>query len=282
MWFFFRNLLFLCFILQGWVVAHAQEERPGIPVLVYHEITTDDARQPGDTVISLHRFREEMEYLAQHGYHPIGLDELVAYMRSGAPVPSRPIVLTFDDGWRNVLNAVPVLNAHGFKASFLIITGKGIGGDYLDWSDIRALASNPHFEVESHTVTHPWDLRENLVTWSDGKVPGKGADDVLYELRESRRTLERELGHKTSYLAWPCGWYNDAMLEMAKQEGYEALLTVEPGFNTVGGNLDEIRRIPVDGACDMATFEQMLKDGRAAICGPGRRNTTPHSPYSTL
>jgi len=71
------------------------DNQPGIPVLVYHEITTDDTRQPGDTVISLRNFREEMQYLAKHGYHPIGLHELAAHMQSGSPVPSRPIVLTF-------------------------------------------------------------------------------------------------------------------------------------------------------------------------------------------
>ncbi len=275
----FRWLLILFVLLPGWTTAHAQNAGSGILVLVYHEITTDNVKPPGDTVIRLARFREEMQYLAEHGYHPIGLDQLIEYMRSGAPVPPRPIVLTFDDGWRNVLNAVPVLNALDFRAAFSIITGKGIGGDYLDWSDIQELAKNPRFEFVSHTVTHPWNLRDNLVTWIDGRIPGKGAADVRNELRESKRTLERELNRKIPYLAWPCGWYNDAMIKMAEQEGYTAQLTVDSGFNTIGGDLATIRRTPVDGACDMATFEQVLHDGQAAVCGPGRRDTTPHSPY---
>ena len=51
MCFLFRGLLIFCLVLQGWGAAHAQDECPGIPVLVYHEITTDEARQPGNTVI---------------------------------------------------------------------------------------------------------------------------------------------------------------------------------------------------------------------------------------
>lgn len=62
------------------------------------------------------------------------------------------------------------------------------------------------------------------------------------------------------------GWYNEKLIEMAKDAGYEALLTAEDGVNTAGGDVFRIKRIFIDGACDMATFEQVLQDFKHHVC----------------
>ena len=238
---------------------------PQVPVLIYHEITTDGS-PPGETRIALDRFAEQMAYLARQGYTPIDMDQLVAFMTRRATLPERPIVLTFDDGWRNVLNAIPVLERYRFKASFWIITGKGIGGDYLDWDDIDGIQRNPLFEVQSHTVTHPWNPRDNLITWLDGKVPGKSIATARAELLDSRQELLRRLHRSAKYLAWPCGWYTDALVQLAQEAGYEALLTAEAGLNTAGGDVLRIKRTFIDGQCTMADFAMTVADGKYRVC----------------
>lgn len=95
-----------------------------------HEIATD-GNPPGETVIALGRFEAQMRWLAEHTYRTLSMAELVAIVAGRAPMPARAVVLTFDDGWKNVLNAVPVLERHRMKASFWIIAGKGIGDDYM-------------------------------------------------------------------------------------------------------------------------------------------------------
>jgi peptidoglycan/xylan/chitin deacetylase (PgdA/CDA1 family) len=262
-------------------VEAADSSRPArqteVPVLIYHEIVNDEA-PPGETRISLARFSEQMSLLARNGYTPISVAELVHFMREGGALPRRPIVLTFDDGWKNVLNAVPVLNRYRFKASFWIITGKGIGGDYLTWEDIGALAKNPRFEVQSHTVTHPWDKQDNLVTWMEGKVPGKGEEHARAELQDSKRELERRLHRPVRYLAWPCGWYNDALVKLAQGAGYQALLTAESGTNGHGGDHLRIKRTFIDGSCGLDEFARTISDGQYRVCQDRYDPTLGHSP----
>jgi peptidoglycan/xylan/chitin deacetylase (PgdA/CDA1 family) len=248
----------------------------GIPVLIYHEIATD-GRPAGETVISLERFEEQMRHLAAEGYRTLSVDELVAVMR-GRRAPRKAVVLTFDDGWKSALNAVPILERYRMKASFWIITGAGIGIDYLEWSDIEQLARNPLFQVESHTVTHPWDPKDNLVTWLAGSVPGKDSAAVRAELVESKAALERRLGRRVDYLAWPVGWYTDEMVRMAKEAGYRALLTAEDGGNAPGDDVFYIKRVFVDGACDMASFRRLLKEPAYRPCQTSGRSTHGHSP----
>ncbi len=251
----------------------------GVPVLMYHELVTDPSRPLGETVVPLDKFKAQMAFLAAEGYHTISMDELVAHMKWGAPLPNRPVVLTFDDGWRNALQAVPVLREHGFKASFWIIAGpKGIGGDYMDWQDIRALAGTPGIEVQSHSMSHPWDPKSNLVTWMSGQPKGHDQREVEAELRESRLILQQQLGRSVRYFAWPCGWFTDPMVDMAKGLGYTALLTAMEGLNRQGGDVMRIRRTFIDGNCGMQEFKQSVQDGRYRVCTQGGRVTLGQMP----
>ena len=258
-------------------IAAAAPSRPdgrnGIPVLIYHEIVTD-GRPPSETVIALDRFEAQMRWLADNGYRTLSMARLITIMAGQAPMPARAVVLTFDDGWRNVLNAVPVLERHGMKASFWIIAGKGIGDDYMVWSDIEALARHPGFEVHSHTMTHPWDPVDNLVTWVEGKVPGKGVDAAREELMGSKRELERHLHRPVNYLAWPCGWYDDALVQLAVEAGYRALLTAEAGLNRPYGDVLRIKRTFIDGSCGIDQFAQTVVDGGYRVCSAERAPTS--------
>jgi peptidoglycan/xylan/chitin deacetylase (PgdA/CDA1 family) len=249
----------------------APAQRGGVPVLIFHEVVTD-TRVEGDTVISLANFSEEMQLLADEGWATISIDELVRYMKGEITLPANAVVLTFEDGWKSVLNATPVLERLGFKASFMIIPGNGIGGDYLGWSDIEKLAKNPRFEIVSHTMSHPWDERNNLVTWVQDKANERGRQDALYELSESKRVLEQRLARTVPHLAWPAGWFDDSLVKLAQEAGYAALLTTESGLNRRGDDVLRIRRTFVNGACDLLTFRRTLASGQTYTCQPRSRS----------
>ncbi|EMJ96031.1 polysaccharide deacetylase family protein [Leptospira alstonii] len=254
----------------------------GIPVLIYHEIITDSSKTPGETVITLEKFEEQMKYLFSKGYNPITMKDLLLYIRNKKVLPDKSLVLNFDDGWKNVLNAVPILDRYSFPASFWIIAGPtGIGkGEYLEWSDIQELAKNPRFEIGSHTYSHPWNPKDNLVTWVDNRVDGKSKKDALFELKESKRILESKLGVLVEYLAWPCGWYNDQLIDLAQQSGYKAILTTEDGTNLPGGDPLRIKRVFIDGKCDLESFIQQLENPRYIVCQKSQKPTKGNSPYS--
>ncbi len=121
-------------------------------------------------------------------------------------MPEKSVLLAFDDGWRSVLNALPALERYQFKASFWIITGAmegRFGPDYLGPEEIKRLDENPLFEIASHSVTHPWDNRNNLVTQTEGTDVEQGLKAAVLELRESHQVLEELLGRPILYFAWP-------------------------------------------------------------------------------
>lgn len=235
-------------------------------VLIYHEIIADNSKELGETVVSLNEFKKHMRYLAQKGYVSLSMDEFVSYLKGERQVPRKAIVLTFDDGWKNTLQAVPILKKYNFKASFWILGADWFGPDYMSWSQIRDLARDPNFEIGSHTMTHPWKKDSNLLTWLEGKPEGKGIKDVRYEIFESKRILEEKIGKEIKYLAWPCGWYNKELIAIAQEAGYQALLTAWQKPNHPGEDIFQIKRLFVDGSCDFEAFKSMLKEGRSYNC----------------
>lgn len=247
-----------------------------LPILVYHQIRiTDDGPADSETAVSLARFEAQMRYLHDQGYVTLGMDEVIRFMKEGRSPSEKIVAIHFDDGWASVQYAIPVLERFGFKASFWIIAGSGIGWPHVTWDAVRAIAQNPRFEVFSHTMTHPWKEHQTLIDWMVGDTPGKGAEQVRWELTESRRVLEEKLGHPVPYLAWPRGLYSDVLLGMAQQAGYRALLTIDDGLNYYGGDILRIHRTMVHGGCDERIFRQIVTDGRYRNCpspagAPGR------------
>jgi peptidoglycan/xylan/chitin deacetylase (PgdA/CDA1 family) len=262
--------------LSAWLIAFAlcqtafadDPEPSAIPVLVYHQISTPEHPLPAKSdVTELSRFSEQMAYLHTNGYQAITTRQLVDFMMHGGPVPHKAFVLHFDDGWKSELAALPILERYDFGAAFWIIAGKGIGGDYLDWNDIIALSRNPRYEVYSHTMTHPWDPRNNLVSWEQGKILGKSLADVDWEIGESKRVLEKKLGRPVPYLAWPIGAYNDELIKAAARSGYVALFTIDSGGNEIGGDVLRVRRNQISGfLCDTDDFAAILEGGHPRYC----------------
>ncbi len=117
-----------------------------IPILMYHYVRT--VTDPADTIgsnlsVTPERFAAQMQYLADHGYTTLTLREVHAILAGQAPLPERPIALTFDDGYRDFYTAAwPVLRQHGFKATNYVITDL-IGEDaYLTWDMLRGMRQN--------------------------------------------------------------------------------------------------------------------------------------------
>lgn len=256
---------FIVVLASGTPVA-AKSQR-SLPIIVYHQIrTSGEGPADGPNAISLQRFESEMAYLHAHGYRTLNMEEVIRFM-NGKRFPSKAVAIHFDDGWKSELSAVPVLNHFGFKASFWIIAEKGIGGFYMEWDEVEKLAANPHFEVFSHTMTHPWKSNDTLVDWVNGRVPGKGLEQASWELKQSRRVLEEKLGKPVPFVAWPCGLYNDTLIHLAQQAGYRALLTVDDGLNYPGNDPLRIHRTDIDGACGDEIFRDILRDGKYRSCG---------------
>jgi len=239
----------------------------GTLVLVYHRIGADPAAGDAETVSVAH-FEEQMQELVARGYKTLTLDEMARRMNGDDEPSGKTVVITFDDGWKTQALVLPVLRRLGFKASFAIFPGTGLGWDYFEWPDVEAISADPLFEVFSHSMTHPWDRKENMVSWVDGRSSTHTAADSDVELFESKRLLESRLHEPVEFFAWPRGWYNDRLIERAVAAGYRGLLTIEPGTNAAGDDPHFLKRVMVDGRCTLDRFREILERHYYPNCSP--------------
>ncbi|HMA34911.1 MAG TPA: polysaccharide deacetylase family protein [Chloroflexia bacterium] len=224
---------------------------PGVrvPILMYHYIRTNPAvpdRLGADLSIAPAHFAAQLDWLAAHGFQTITLDDLTAAIRHGAPLPRRPVILTFDDGYADFYTAAyPALAQHGFKATSFVITGKVGRPGYLTWDQMRAMQASGLVQFEAHTVDHVELAHVSLLK-------------AQYELIASKQALESQLGTRVKYFCYPSGDYNAAVEALVTLDGYQAALTTHPGLWHHPGDLLALTRVRIHGSDTLARFAAHL------------------------
>jgi peptidoglycan/xylan/chitin deacetylase (PgdA/CDA1 family) len=167
--------------------------KPEIPVLCYHRIT--DSRK-GDYIVSLATFSAHMKILADSGYHSISPSQLYDYLVYNKALPSKPVVISFDDSREEHLTiAAPVMEKYGFRGVFFIMTITYNKKNYMTKEQIAQLAK------AGHTIgLHSWD--HTMVT------KYKEASDWQKEVSEPKEKLERIVDKRVEYWAYPNGVYD--------------------------------------------------------------------------
>ena len=219
-------------------------------ILGYHRV----ANAVDSLSVSPARFREQMRAVAESGAEPIRLDRAIELLRS--PVPGRYVCVTFDDGYRdNLLAAAPVLAELDIPAT-IFVPSRIIDGDAsfhwyedpppaLSWNDVGELVAGGLVDVQSHTLTHPL-------------LPQVDAERSYEEIAGSKRAIEAHVPYSLTSFCYPAGLYGAREVEFVRSAGYAAAVTTNPGVNSGGGDLLELRRTLVYGADDMRTFRAKL------------------------
>lgn len=205
---------------------------PGpVPILMYHEI----GEGAGELYIPPDIFRRQMDYLAERGYHTITFAMLLGHLEEGLPLPPKPILLTFDDGYASIFTRVaPVLEECGFTATFFIDTGQVGTRGRVTWDELHDLVGRG-FDVGSHTVTH----RELTTLTSEPAV-------LLEELFASRAVLvDRAGAAEVTVLCYPVGRYDATVVAAAKVAGYRAAVTTVWGRARPGDDLLLLPRVRI-------------------------------------
>jgi len=244
------------------MTAISPENANRVVVLMYHRVGAASNDWEAKYCVATERFSAHMNVLRDAGMRPCGIAEFVAWMQGHQTLPSGSFLLTFDDGFLSVYeHAAPVLAELGWPATVFLVTaliGKrdvwcekenpsGKSYPLLGQAEIEAMRGQG-FSFHSHSRTHA-DL---------SALP----DDLLrMELGGSRTELEGLLGGPSPYVAYPYGLFNDRVLQIAQEVGYEAGFSVQPGFNRPGQSLMEIRRLDVFGTDTAANLLRKVKFG---------------------
>ncbi|MFG2355518.1 polysaccharide deacetylase family protein [Streptomyces sp. NPDC048521] len=228
-----------------------------VPILMYHSV----AAAPNDATRALsvapEAFAEQMALIGGLGLTPVTTADLAARWRSGRPLPARPVLITFDDGYEGVhRHALPALAEHGFPATLFVSTG-WIRGAYdtgggldtmLDWRQVRELAS-AGVEIGGHSHTHP-------------QLDQLGDGDLHTELTRCTRIVADEVGARPLSFAYPYGYSSRRVRQAVRATGYAQALAVGNGLARRRQGPYALHRVTVRRGTGLEEFERLL-EGRA-------------------
>ena len=187
-----------------------------LPILMYHYVRTPPSIYTDmlgyRLSVAPSVFQQQMDWLYGHGYHPVNFNQVRAYFAGTEALPSRPVVITLDDGYRDLYTAAyPILRAHGFTAVAYIVPSFVNWAQYVTREQIVEM-DRTGIEIASHTMSHA-----NLAKMSWGST--------MYELTASKRWLETVVGHPVIDFAYPSGQFNKQTVAAVQAAGYDTAVT---------------------------------------------------------
>ncbi|WP_421830454.1 polysaccharide deacetylase family protein [Larkinella sp.] len=225
--------------------------RKQVPILCYHQIRewrAKDSKSAKDYICPTPVFEAQIKMLADSGYHAILPDQLYAYLTTGAPLPSKPVMITFDDGDLDQYEtAVPILEKHNYKAAFFIMTvaiGRRGYQPYMDKQQIKDLADRGH-TIGCHT-------------WDHHNVKKYQGQDWVTQIEEPTKKLEAITGKPVKHFAYPFGlWNNEATVEL-KKRGYLGAYQLAEKKRDDENPLLSVRRIIASGYWSPRTLHNSM------------------------
>ncbi len=221
-----------------------------VPILMYHYIS--DPPRGADAVridlsVRPQNFEAQLAYLQQQGYTSISLEDLYHYMKDGTPLPPKPIILTFDDGYVDAYtNALPLLLKYGFKGTFFVITDRlDLNQEgYLSWDQARIMQEKG-MDIEAHSRSHI-DLRN------------QSRAELIWQIVGSREAIEAKLHKPVHFFSYPSGRYDWNAINIVYQAGYWGAVTTEPGSVHRSDAPFTRHRVRVSGRMGIDGFKELM------------------------
>lgn len=222
-----------------------------VPILMYHyisELPADaDVYRRDLTVIPAH-FEEQLQYLQTQGYQSVLLADIYETLTTGKPLPEKPIVLTFDDGYKDAYtDALPLLQKYGFVGEFFLLATPAHyeAPQYVTWGDVRAMA-DAGMSMQAHSRDH-YDLTE------------RSYEFLVYQILGAREAVEAHTERPVRFFCYPSGRYDDATIAVVESAGYWGAVTTAWGDELRLDNRYTWPRIRVKGSLSLEGFAKMLQ-----------------------
>ena len=173
------------------------------------------------------------------------LHQAVVAIKNHSGLPSRPVVLTFDDGYADFYTtAIPILQSHGFTATSFVISGRMGWAGFMTPNQVVA-ADGLGFTIGAHTVDH---------VALAAQTPARAA----WEMKQSKLTLEGLLGHPVIDFAYPYGSFNAYDMAQARSLGFEAAASTMYGSAHSAGQLFDLSRMRIGGGLPLSYFARVV------------------------
>lgn len=233
--------------------ASAKSAKAGpVPILMYHLVEDPLPTAPDpELFVEPEDFRAQMGWLEEHGYEAVTLDEVENAWARKRPLPARPVVLSFDDGYQSqAVDAFPALQKLRWPG---VLDLKAEGADLPD-EKVKMLI-DAGWELVSHTIDHV-------------DVTRLSATDLKREVAGSRRMLERRFKVPVHNFCYPNGGYDKTAIRAVKKAGYRGAMTTDPGLARPN-QLFTLKRIRISLSDRLPGFVKKLKSGGKAGADAG-------------
>lgn len=228
-----------------------------IPILNYHSISPGGTSRFFRFTLPLETFAQHMKLISDEGYTPLTVENFARSVRISSPLPDKPVILTFDDGFADFYeSAFSILKEFRFPATLFVVTSniegtcewlKPEGEDnrrMLSWSQLNEI-QKAGIECGGHSSTHV-----HLDTVNQ--------DIARQEITQSKDILEQKLGSPVFSMAYPYGHYTRIVRQMVIEAGYSAACAVRNLMSHTNDNLFSLARITVNCETDVARLRELL------------------------
>ncbi len=238
-----------------------------VPILVYHYVSAppqgaDAIRR--DLSVSPEQLEKQLRYFRDEGYTTITLNDLALALQIGHPLPDKPLILTFDDGYRdNYSNAFPLLQEYGFTATFFLITGLIDDGrpEYLTWEQVVEMDA-AGMAMEAHGHTHP-DLRN------------RSLDYLIWQMVGAKEAIEARTHKPVRFFCYPSGKYDDRVIQVLHSAHYWGAATLHHGDDHHSDRMFELKRVRVHGYYDIERLSKAIRCAMETVEGSPSCTMTP-------
>ena len=221
--------------------AYAQEDSRTLPILMYHDIVPEGGPLD-DYTASVAQLEPDLQALAQEGWQTVRLSEVITYVRMGTPLPEKPVLLVFDDGYRSILTqALPLLQKYNACAVVSVIGARAQGiadgcdtaGQYMTWQELSQAVASGRIELQSHSAQlHVYRTRKGVQLLPEETAQAYEA--MLLSDMEQMDQWSRAAGiTMLRAFAYPYGYVEPLADALLQRQGYVATMTSEPHLNLI-------------------------------------------------
>ncbi len=221
-----------------------------VTMLTYHYISQNP--NPADRLrdslsVSPAEFKRQLEYLQSHNFHVVTLDMVLAAQRGESSLPEHPVVITIDDGYRDLYEqAFPIAQSLNVPITAYIPSALVGEPAYVSWEQLQELSQSPLVTIGSHTRVHP-DLGtlDREAQW--------------IEIAHSKWELEAHLGLAIEHFCYPYGRYNALTVELVREAGYRSATTTRQTTDTANDDPLIWNRITISGKSSFDDFVAQIE-----------------------
>ncbi|HQR50936.1 MAG TPA: poly-beta-1,6-N-acetyl-D-glucosamine N-deacetylase PgaB [Methylophilaceae bacterium] len=256
-------------------------------VLCYHEVESDRTPTLTGTAVHASDLAAQFAWLKENGYHPVSLQQILDSRQNGPALPDKAVLLTFDDGKKDVYTRVfPLLKLFHYPAVVAVV-GRWLdvpeGGladydgkllprsEFVTWDEIREMQRSGLVEIASHS----YDLHRGVIANPQGNTQpatttrlyseGNYETDTVYvdrlesDMRRNRDLIERETGHAPRAMVWPYGRTNLVAQQLSTKLGMPVTMTLDDGVNTVSTPLSAMKRYLIEQSPSLQSFAEAMR-----------------------